>query len=86
MRGRIGIGIGMWGAAALSLTSDVPLSTRAMEDPVDCVTGSPMADTQVRQVFLGDDGVKPSRDTQQTLLHPEEYKFLWTRAGIPPRR
>ena len=23
-----------------------------MEDPVDCDTGSPMADTQVRQVFL----------------------------------
>ena len=48
----------MWGAAALSLTSDVPLATVAMEDPVDCVTGSPMADTYVRQVDVIDDGVK----------------------------
>ena len=39
---------------------------------MDCFTGSPMADTCVRQVVVIDDGVKCSRDTQQKLLHPED--------------
>ena len=37
---------------------------------MDCVTGSPMADTYVRQVFLIDDGVKCPRDTQQETASP----------------
>ena len=51
-----------------------------------------MADTQVRQVFLGDGGVKPSRPSmsaQQTLLHPEEYNevgALATVMGASPSR
>ena len=37
---------------------------------MDCVTGSPMADTCVRQVDVIDDGVKCPRDTQQETAPP----------------
>ena len=37
---------------------------------MDCVTGSPMADTCVRQVVVIDDGVKCPRDTQQETAPP----------------
>ena len=37
---------------------------------MDCVTGSPMADTYVRQVVVIDDGVKCPRDTQLETASP----------------
>ena len=37
---------------------------------MDCVTGSPMADTCVRQVVVIDDGVKCPRDTQLETASP----------------
>ena len=66
----------MGGAAALSLTSDVPLATGNGGPRGLCqsLTGSPMADTCVRQVVPGRwRGEAAARVCpQQTLLPPEE--------------
>ena len=48
----------MWGAAALSLTSDVPLATGNGGPRGLCHRKPEMADTHVWQVFLIDAGVK----------------------------
>ena len=45
-------------------------SPQAMEDPVDCDTGNPMADTQVRQVFLVAGG---GERKERPSARPTEY-------------